>query len=226
MSERAPRRIDVDVVVVGGGISGLVAAHGLKRRGATGEVLEAGVRAGGVIGTQRRDGVLIERGPNSTLDTTPLINELLDALAIRGEREEAAAVAATRFIVRAGVLVPLPTSPGGFLTTRAFSLGARLRLLREPFIAPAPADAEESIAAFVRRRLGNELLDYAMIRSCRGLRGDPNRSRCGRLPAPARAGAEIRQPDQGPDQGARARRSASAKTVAASFPSATACRRH
>ena len=124
----------------------------------------------------QRDGALYETGPNSALDTTPLINELLDALGIRGERADASAVAATRFIVRGGRLVALPTSPGAFLTTPAFSLGAKLRLLREPFIAPAPPDAEESIAAFVRRRLGTEFLDYAIDPFVSGVyAGDPER---------------------------------------------------
>lgn len=168
--------IDVDVVVVGAGISGLVAAQGFKRRGISVAVLEAAARPGGVIGSERRDGVLFERGPNSTLDTTPLINELLDALDIRGERAEATAAAAIRFIVRGGRLVSLPTSPGAFLSTPAFSVGAKLRLLREPFIAPAPSDAEESIAAFVRRRLGTEFLDYAIDPFVSGVyAGDPER---------------------------------------------------
>jgi len=166
--------VDVDVVVVGGGISGLAAAFGAQQRGASVEVLDAAARAGGVIGTVHRDGVLYELGPNSALDTTPLINELLDALSIRAERADASPVASTRFIVRGGKLVPLPTSPGAFLTTPAFTLGAKLRLLREPFIAPAPADAEESIAAFVRRRLGTEFLDYAIDPFVSGVyAGDP-----------------------------------------------------
>ena len=169
-----PARTDVDVVVVGGGISGLAAAFGAQQRGAAVEVLDAGARAGGVIGTVHRDGALYEAGPNSALDTTPLINELLDALGIRGERTDANAVASTRFIVRGGKLVALPTSPGAFLTTPAFTLGAKLRLLREPFIAPAPPDVEESIAAFVRRRLGTEFLDYAIDPFVSGVyAGDP-----------------------------------------------------
>ena len=167
---------DVDVVVVGAGISGLVAAFRLQRSGLTVDVLEAAARPGGVIGTERRDGVLFERGPNSTLDTTPLINELLDELGIRGERAEATAAAATRFIVRGGKLVALPTSPGAFLSTPAFTVGAKLRLLREPFIAPAAPDAEESIASFVRRRLGTEFLDYAIDPFVSGVyAGDPER---------------------------------------------------
>ena len=77
---------DVDVIVVGGGISGLAAAFGLVRRGASVEVLEAAHRAGGVIGTIRRDGALYKTGPNSALDTTPLINELLHVRPIRASR--------------------------------------------------------------------------------------------------------------------------------------------
>ena len=165
---------DVDVLVIGGGISGLATAFGLQRRDARVEVLDAGTRAGGVIGTVHRDGALYETGPNSALDTTPLINELLDQLGIRDERADASAVAATRFIVRGGKLIALPMSPGAFLTTPAFTLGAKLRLLREPFVAPAPPDAEESIAAFVRRRLGTELLDYAIDPFVSGVyAGDP-----------------------------------------------------
>ena len=117
-------------MVLGAGISGLVAAFGLKERGAKVELLEAAPRAGGVIGTRHRNGALVEHGPNSTLDTSPLINELLDRLGIRGERIATTAVAATRFIVREGKLVALPTTPGAFFTTPAFSLA------RE--VAPAP----------------------------------------------------------------------------------------
>jgi oxygen-dependent protoporphyrinogen oxidase len=165
---------DVDVLVIGGGISGLAIGFGARQRGAVVEVFDAAARAGGVIGTVHRDGALFETGPNSALDTTPLVNELLDALGIRSERADASAVASTRFIVRGGKLIPLPTSPQAFLTTPAFTLGAKLRLLREPFIAPAPPDAEESIAAFVRRRLGTEFLDYAIDPFVSGVyAGDP-----------------------------------------------------
>lgn len=174
---RTPTNPDVvDAVVVGAGISGLTAAFRLQQRGLTVEVLEAAPRAGGVIGTRSRDGFLFEAGPNSTLDTTPLIDALLADLGIAAERRDASAVAATRFIVRDGRLVALPTSPAAFLTTGAFSLSAKLRLLREPFIAPTAPGVEESIAAFVRRRLGNEFLDYAIDPFVAGIyAGDPER---------------------------------------------------
>jgi oxygen-dependent protoporphyrinogen oxidase len=62
------------------------------------------------------------------------------------------------------------------LTTHAFTLRAKLRLLREPFVSPAPAGVEESIAAFVRRRLGSEFLDYAVDPFVAGIyAGDPER---------------------------------------------------
>jgi len=171
-----PGTIDVDVVVVGAGISGLATAFGLQQRGVAVEVVDAAMRAGGVIGTTHRDGALVESGPNSTLDSTPLINELLDALGIRNERAEANAVASTRYVVRNGRLVPLPTSPGAFLATSAFTPGAKFRLWREPFVPPAPPDVEESIAAFVRRRLGTEFLDYAVDPFVAGIyAGDPER---------------------------------------------------
>jgi oxygen-dependent protoporphyrinogen oxidase len=174
MSKGARR--DADVIVIGGGLSGLAAAVGAKRRGASIEVLEAAPRPGGTIGTIHRDGALYETGPNSALDTTPLIDALLDATGSRGERVEASALAATRFIVRDGRLVALPTSPPAMIATRAFSFGAKLRLVAEPFIARAPSSAEESVAAFVRRRLGIEFLDYAVDPFVAGVyAGDPER---------------------------------------------------
>jgi len=172
----APGRTDIDVVVVGAGLSGLATAFELQRRGMAVEVLEAAGRAGGVIGTQHRDGALFETGPNSVLDSTPLINELLGALGIREERIDASAAAATRFIVRAGRLVPLPASPGALFMSSAFTPGAKFRLWREPFIAPAAADVEESIADFARRRLGAEIFEYAVDPFVAGVyAGDPER---------------------------------------------------
>ena len=167
---------DVDVLVIGGGISGLAAAFGLQQHGCTVELLEAEARVGGVIGSRRRDGVLYELGPNSTLDTTPLVNELLDAAGLRAERLDANAEASIRYVVRDGRPVALPTSPAAFLTTSAFTLGAKLRLVGELFVAPTPPGVEESIAAFVRRRLGDEFLDYAIDPFVSGIyAGDPER---------------------------------------------------
>lgn len=167
-------RTDIDVVVIGGGISGLVTAYELQRNNLNVRLLEAEARPGGVIGSREREGAIYEVGPNSTLDTTPLIDQLLGELGLRGERTNASAIASRRFIVRGGRPVALPTSPIAFLSTPAFSVGAKLRLFREPFVAPARAGVEESIASFVRRRLGREFLDYAIDPMVAGIyAGDP-----------------------------------------------------
>jgi oxygen-dependent protoporphyrinogen oxidase len=171
---RAAAQRVFDVVVVGAGISGLVAAYRLQRAGFAVAVIDAAARPGGVIGTVQRDGCLYEQGPNSALDTTPLIGELVADLGLGTEMRFASAAAEKRYVVRGGALTALPTSPGAFLSTRLFSPAAKLALLREPFIGPAAPDAEESIAAFVRRRLGTEFLDYAIDPFVAGIyAGDP-----------------------------------------------------
>ena len=164
----------IDVLVIGAGLSGLVAAYRAKRAGLSVAVFEAQARPGGVIGSERRAGALFERGPNSGLDTTPLINVMLTDLGIAAERVDGSKASSKRYVVRGGQLVPLPMSPGAFLSTPLFSFGAKARLFAEPFIGKSPPDAEESIAQFVRRRLGPEFLDYAIEPFVAGIyAGDP-----------------------------------------------------
>jgi len=164
----------IDVLVVGAGLSGLVAAFRAKRAGLSVAVFESGSQPGGVIGSGRRSGALFERGPNSGLDTTPLINAMLDDLGIRADRVDGSKASSKRYVLRDGRLVALPMSPGAFLRTPLFSFGAKLRLFAEPFIGKAAPDVEESIAQFVRRRLGPEFLDYAIEPFVAGIyAGDP-----------------------------------------------------
>jgi oxygen-dependent protoporphyrinogen oxidase len=166
----------LDVLVVGAGISGLSTAFGLARRGLAVEVIDERSKPGGVIGTVKRDGALFETGPNSALDTTPRIGELLEAAGIAGERLAASEIANTRFVVKNGQPVALPMSPGSFLKTPLFSFAAKARLALEPLISRQPADEEEAIAHFVRRRLGHEFLDYAIEPFVAGIyAGDPER---------------------------------------------------
>lgn len=164
----------IDVLVVGAGLSGLVTAFRAKRAGLSVAVFEIGSRPGGVIGSGRHSGALFERGPNSGLDTTPLINAMLDDLGIRADRVDGSKASSKRYVLRDGRLVALPMSPGAFLRTPLFSFGAKLRLFAEPFIGKAAPDVEESIAQFVRRRLGPEFLDYAIEPFVAGIyAGDP-----------------------------------------------------
>jgi oxygen-dependent protoporphyrinogen oxidase len=168
--------MQADVIVVGAGISGLATAWNLQRRGLQVVVLEAGTRAGGTIGSLREADCLIETGPNSTLETTPLIAALLDDIGIAGERIDARPAAKNRFVLRQGRLIALPLTPLAFAATRLFSWRAKLALLREPFVAASAPDADETLGQFVRRRLGREFLDYAINPFVAGVyAGDPDK---------------------------------------------------
>ena len=164
------------VAVLGGGVTGLTAAWHLQKAGVPVVVLEAAAAPGGVVGSARAAGWLHESGPNSLLEGSPEVAELIDAVGLGSRRLYAAEAARNRYVVRAGRLVALPASPAAFLRTPLFSFGAKLRLLGEPWRARASAEAEESVADFVVRRLGREFLDYAVNPFVGGVyAGDPRR---------------------------------------------------
>jgi len=164
------------VAIVGGGITGLTAAFRLRRMKVPVVLYEASGRVGGVIQSVQRDGYLAEFGPNTILETSPTIASLIRDLGLEAERLYSDPCAAQRFIVRDSRPVPVPASPPGFFTSRLFSASAKWQLLKEPFVAPAPPDVEETVAALVLRRLGREFLDYAINPLVAGIyAGDPAR---------------------------------------------------
>jgi oxygen-dependent protoporphyrinogen oxidase len=148
------------VVVIGGGISGLTTAFWLHRAGIDVTVLESGDAPGGTMRTIRDGEWLVESGPNSALETTPLFADMFRELGLEEERAYADPAGNKRYILRNGRLHPLPMSPGLLLRTKLWSKRGLLRICLEPFIGRA--DHEESIAQFVERRLGREMLDYAI----------------------------------------------------------------
>ena len=161
---------------LGGGISGLTAGLLLKQRGLKTAVLEATGRAGGSILTWQQEGFIFELGPNTVLNNALEIDALCDAAGLLESRLKAEPASTKRYIVKEGSLIPLPSGPLGFLATPLFSWGAKMRLLKEPFIGRAPKEVEETIAAFTRRRLGQEFLDYAVGPFVSGVyAGDPAR---------------------------------------------------
>lgn len=163
------------VAVLGAGIAGLTAAFYLRDATEV-TVFEAQPHPGGVIQTHREASYLVERGPNSIRASTPDLVTLLDALDLHDAVIEASPEARHRFIVRAGRPVALPSAPPGLLTTEAFSLRGKLRLLAEPFVRTAPPASDESVAAFVTRRLGREALAYGADPFVAGIfAGDPHR---------------------------------------------------
>ena len=163
-----------DCTVVGGGISGLAAAWYMHLAGLTVRVLERAGVPGGTIGTIEDGGWMIEKGPNSALETTPLFDAMFRALGIAGERLYADPASDRRYILRGGRLHALPMSPGAFLTSTLWTAPGKLRLLKEPLVGRAAG--EETVAGFVRRRLGSEFLDYAINPFVAGVyAGDPER---------------------------------------------------
>lgn len=163
------------ITILGAGISGLATAYWLHKEGYDITILEAKSEAGGAMETIREDGFLIDFGPNSGLETTPLIREIADEVGLSEEMIYANESANKRYILRNNELHPLPTSPPAFIKTKLFSTKAKLRVMTEPFIGKSNDGYYQSMAQFVRRRLGQEFLDYAIDPFVSGVfAGDPN----------------------------------------------------
>ncbi len=149
------------VAVIGAGITGLVAAYELKRQGVPVTLYEATGQAGGSIGTSLADGFMAEHGPNSFVSSAS-VETLIAQLGLDDEVVEANADANRRYVVRDGKLVPFPMTPLAMLRTPLLSKRAKLRVLFEPLVRGVHDSEDESVASFVRRRLGPEVLDYAV----------------------------------------------------------------
>jgi protoporphyrinogen/coproporphyrinogen III oxidase len=145
------------VLVIGGGISGLVCAYQLEQAGIPVRLLEAEDRPGGAIATKEAEGFRFDLGPQSFLSTEPLL-ALINALGLK-EQVQHAEPRAPRYILVGGQLVRAPLTPPSLLTTPLFSAATKWRLLTEILRRTKPPEEDESIAAFVRRKFGAELLD-------------------------------------------------------------------
>jgi len=163
--------------IIGAGITGLATAWSLQLKGHACTVLEASDRVGGAIRSIRQDGFLVEEGPNSIQLNSPEIEAFFDSIPGLNEQIIAAKPAANkRYIVRKGKPQPVPMGPRSAITTPLWSLAGKLRVLKEPFIPAIAADTEESVADFVRRRLGDELYRYAINPLVGGIyAGDPEK---------------------------------------------------
>ncbi len=162
-----------DLVVCGGGISGLALAYLARARG-VGDVVvvEAESRPGGKIQTEWVDGFCCEWGPQGFLDNVPETLALVAGLGLGGELVRADDGAGDRFIARDGRLRKVPLSPPAFLTSDVLSLPGRLRVLLEPFQRRG-AD-EESVFTFAARRIGREAAEVLVDAMVTGVyAGDP-----------------------------------------------------
>jgi oxygen-dependent protoporphyrinogen oxidase len=162
------------VIVVGGGISGLVCAYALKKAGVEVLALDAWRNAGGLIRSEKRDGFLLELGPQSFSGTAAL-RELCAQLGIAGQLLEAPANA-PRYVLIDGALKEVPLKPPAMLTSSFLSSRTKWTIARDAFGSTRAPDVDESIAAFVRRKFSDELLDRLVGPFVSGIyAGDPER---------------------------------------------------
>jgi len=154
--------------IVGGGLSGLVAAFYLRRFDPTCEVhlIEASPRLGGVIRTERIDGYLLEHGADMFATQPPAALQLCEDLGIAGRMISPQLGARGAAIVDSGRLVKIPdgfvlmrpTRIASMVTTPLLSVTGKLRLLGEGWVKQRTDRSDESIESFVTRRLGAEVL--------------------------------------------------------------------
>lgn len=159
------------IVIVGGGISGLAVAYRLQElaRGQACEIilLEASSRFGGVIQTDIRDGILFEGGPDCFISEKPEVLELSKNLGIASELIETNPQFRRSFIFTQGRLTPVPRgfylmaprNLAALFAAPLFSLPGKLRMACEPWIPVRTGEGDESVASFVKRRLGREALE-------------------------------------------------------------------
>jgi oxygen-dependent protoporphyrinogen oxidase len=171
------------VAVVGGGVSGLAAAYRLTQLGASATVYEASDRLGGVIRSERRGGYLMEGGPDCFLEKGGIV-ELCRELGLEDQLIRVRPRARRSFIVRGKRLLPIPDglylmAPSAiwpFLRSPVMSWPGKARMLLDLALPPRKASEDESLASFVRRRLGREALERLAQPLLGGIYGaDPER---------------------------------------------------
>lgn len=171
--------------MVGGGVSGLATALSMRDRARQQggpeprlTVLEAEPHVGGKIRTLRTDeGYTCEWGVNGFLNKEPLTLELCQRLELQQQLLPAATAFKNRFLFARGRLRPVPMHPLKFLFSGILPLGAKLRLIRELWVAPRPPDeGDESVAEFARRRVGPVAYETLVDAMQTGIyAGDPER---------------------------------------------------
>jgi oxygen-dependent protoporphyrinogen oxidase len=145
------------VLIVGGGISGLVCAYALRKAGVEAQLVESSGQPGGMIRSESREGFLLELGPQSFSGTAALRSLCAD-LGIADQIVQAPA-AVPRYVLIDGALKAVPLSPPAMLSSSFLSPRTKWRIARDALGVTRPPADDESIAAFVRRKFGAELLE-------------------------------------------------------------------
>jgi oxygen-dependent protoporphyrinogen oxidase len=153
---------DLDVLVVGGGISGLATATSLAQKGLSVAVWEREQRAGGKIQSDCYAGYLTEQAASMVMNFRPEVGQFIQRSGLESLKTPRVATQnEQRYVMHQGRLQTIPKTLTGMIRSPLWSLRGKMRLLAEPLVPRTPQSCE-SVAAFVRRRLGAELLDKAM----------------------------------------------------------------
>ncbi len=157
------------VAVIGGGITGLAAAHRLVSQSDSVQVvlLESSCRLGGIIRTESAEGFLMELGPDSFITNKPATLQLCDEIGFTDQLIPTDSQFRRSLVLRngkpmevpEGFMLMAPSKPWAILTTPILSLGGKLRLLSEAFVSRQTTSEDESLASFVRRRFGQQTLE-------------------------------------------------------------------
>jgi protoporphyrinogen/coproporphyrinogen III oxidase len=146
------------VAVIGAGISGLACAYRLQQLGLDVTVFEVNDSAGGLIDSVQKKGLLFEAGPQS-FQGTPALLALIRELGLEPQLQKADP-RAPRYVLLHGQLRKIPMSPQALLASPLLNPISRWKIASEPFKKSQPPTEEESVAAFVRRKFGHEILEY------------------------------------------------------------------
>ncbi len=163
----------LDVAVVGAGISGLTCAFALRQRGIRAGLFEASAEPGGCIRTTRSGRYIADRGPQ-TFQLSDSVLALVKRLGLEKELVQLDRESVKPYLYHRGRLVQAPMALGAFLASPLLSVGAKLRVSREPSVGVRKDGKEESIAEFVERRAGREVVDSLIDPIVSGIfAGDP-----------------------------------------------------
>ncbi len=162
------------VIIIGAGLTGLVTAFYLRKRGMPFVVLEKNDKAGGVIQTHEEGGFCFESGPNTGVIGHPEVAELFEDLEGYCKLEIADEGAKKRLIWKNGKWEAVPSGLLGGIKTPLFSMKDKIRILGEPFRKPGN-NPDETLSEMVKRRMGQSFLDYAVDPFIKGVyAGDPD----------------------------------------------------